>query len=72
MSNFEDDTEFEYEEDGTEFEFELLNSEDGKTVTLVCHSDKALAPDEFAQALRSFADRIDSIITMAEVSSSLQ
>ena len=50
------------------FEFELLNSEDGLTTTLVCRSDQPMSPDDFAQALRSFANRIDSIANMSDVS----
>lgn len=57
----------ESEVDEYEFEFELLNSSDGLTVTLVCSADRILTPDEYAGALRAFADRIDSIVTMAEV-----
>lgn len=55
-------------DDGTEYEFEVFNSEDGLFVTLTCFSTKELAPDEYAQALRAFADRIESIVTMSEVS----
>jgi hypothetical protein len=54
-----------------EYEFELMNSEDGHIVTLVCHSNKMLEPCEYAEALRTFADRIDSIVTMAEVGNTL-
>ena len=49
------------------FEFELLNSEDGLTVTLVCRTDHPMTPDEFAQALHSFADRIDAVTSMQEI-----
>jgi len=52
------------------FEFELLNSDDGLTVTLVCRSDVIMTPDEFAQALHSFADRIDTIASMREAEGS--
>lgn len=58
----------EVEKDSYEFEFELLNSEDERIITLVCHSDRIMDPQEYADALRSFADRIDSIATMADVS----
>jgi len=54
--------------DEFEFEFELLNSEDSRTVTLTCHSTRPLEPSEYADALRAFADRIDSLLTMSEVS----
>ena len=57
-----------YEADDISFEFELLNSDDMLITTLVCSADKPLDPCEYAQALRAFADRIDSIVTMAEVS----
>lgn len=57
--------------DEIDFEFELMNSVDGKLITLVCTSNKELTPDEYAQALRQFADRIESIITMSEASSNL-
>lgn len=51
------------------FEFELLNSDDGKIVTLVCSSDRILEPNEYAMALREFANRIETILTMSEVES---
>lgn len=50
------------------FEFELLNSEDGKVITLVCHTDQRLAPDEYAEALRNFADRVETLCSMSEAS----
>lgn len=51
-----------------EYEFELLNSEDELIITLVCHSDRIMDPQTYAEALRAFADRIDSIATMSDVS----
>lgn len=53
-----------------EFEFELLNSEDGRLVTLVCKSERELSPDEYAEALRAFADRIESLCIMSEANPS--
>jgi len=55
-------------DDEIEFEFELTNSDDMSTVVLVCTSSCPLAPDEYAQALRAYADRIEAIATMSEVS----
>lgn len=57
-------------EDSYGYEFELLNSEDGKIITLVCSSERLMTPDEYAQALAAFAERIESILTMAELSNS--
>ena len=54
--------------DDVEFEFELLNSDDCRLITLVCTADRELSPDEYAQALKMFAERIESIVTMAEAS----
>lgn len=54
--------------DGTEFEFELMNSENGLHITLVCRSDKPLEPYDYAQALRAYADRIDSILSIGDLS----
>lgn len=64
--DFEDDF-----TDDIEFSFELVNSEDGLIVTLACVSSKELMPDEYAKALRDYADRIETITTMAEISSIL-
>lgn len=51
----------EYDDDGYEefdFEFELLNSEDGLIVTLVCACSRELTPDEYADALVAFSQRM--------------
>lgn len=53
------------------FEFELHSTDDGKIITLVCTTDRELTPDEYAQALQEFAERIDSIVNMNEVVSDL-
>jgi len=60
--------EFDEEESRTElgFEFEMLNSADGKIITLVCTADTELTPDEYVTALRAFADRIETILTIGE------
>lgn len=50
-----------------DFEFELLNSTDGRIITLVCSTSRELSPDEYAQALIAFAERISSILDMSEV-----
>lgn len=50
------------------FEFELLNSNDGKTITLVCVVDREVTPDEYAVALIAFAERINSLLSMSEAS----
>lgn len=50
-------TEAEFDE--YDYEFELLNSDDGLLVTLVCASSRELAPEEYLEALRSFIDRMD-------------
>lgn len=47
-----------------DYEFELLNSEDGLTVTLVCRSSEPLCPEDFALALHEFADRIDILLSL--------
>lgn len=61
-----DDEEIEEE---IEFEFEVHNSEDMKILTLICHSDKPLDPADFAYALKAFADRIEVIVSMEQLSS---
>jgi len=48
------------------FEFELLNSDDGRLITLVCALDREISPEEYAEALRAFADHIESLTAMAE------
>jgi hypothetical protein len=49
------------------FSFELLNSPDGLIITLVCCSTQELSPDEYAEALKAFADRICALTSMSEV-----
>lgn len=51
-------------EEEIDFEFELVNSDDGRVITLVCRTPRELFPDEYAQALKAFADRIESLISM--------
>jgi len=41
------------------FTFELLNSEDGKCITLVCLSEQEMTPDEFVFALKEYAKSIE-------------
>lgn len=60
---------FEDEDDEIEYSFELLNSDDGKLITLVCSCDKEMNPTEFAEALKQFADRIESLVTLTEAES---
>lgn len=60
------DNEEDFEE--YEYEFELMNSNDEKLITLACRSSKVLDPTEFAEALRNYADRIESILSMSELS----
>lgn len=57
-----------YEIDELDFQFELLNDDDLRVITLVCTASRPLAPDEYACALMAFAERIESLATMAEVS----
>jgi len=54
------------EYDDYEFEFELVNSDDGLTVTLVCEASRPLTPDEFADALVAFAERMRILGNMNE------
>lgn len=70
MSAFDEDDESDFTDD-IEFSFELLNSADGLIITLACISSKEMLPDEYAKALRDYADRIESIMSMAEVSTTL-
>lgn len=53
----EDSGEPDHEE--IDFEFEMSGSEDMLTVTLTCCSNRPLAPDEFAQALRDYAASLE-------------
>ena len=57
--------------DEISFQFELLNSVDEKTITLVCSSDKPLNPDEYREALRSFLERLDTIMSLDETNGNL-
>lgn len=57
------------EDDEFEFEFELLNSEDGKVITLVCSVSREIGPQEYAEALMAFAERIGTLLTMSEADS---
>lgn len=59
------------DEEDLEFEFELLNSPDSKIITLVCSSKRPLSPDEYAEALKAFADRIDSIMSLSDADNTL-
>lgn len=54
----------EKEKEEINFQFELLNSEDGRTITLVCSSDIPLDPDEYAEALRCFLERLDTLSSL--------
>lgn len=62
---------YEDDEEETSFEFELLNSDCLTIATLVCKADKEITPDVYASALREYADRIESILSMAECSDNL-
>jgi hypothetical protein len=50
-----------------DYEFELLNSDDERIITLACRSSKILSPTEYAEAIRAYADRIESILHMSEL-----
>ena len=65
MKGYDADEEYDIETD-CNFEFEMLNSADGKIITLVCTADKELTPDEYVTALRAFASRIETILTLGE------
>jgi len=67
MKGYDDEEDdYGYEQSECRFEFEMLNSADGKIITLVCTSDEELTPDEYATALRAFATRIETILTIGE------
>jgi hypothetical protein len=57
------------EDEEYEFEFELLDSDNPSIITLACYSSKELSPEEYADALRAYADRIESIANMSELTS---
>lgn len=59
-----------WDEEELEVEFELLNSEEGKIITLVASCSREPDPLEYAQMLREFAERIESLTTMSELSNS--
>lgn len=40
-------------------QFELLNSEDERTITLVCSADEPMDPLSFADALKKYAKQIE-------------
>lgn len=46
------------DENGVEFQLELVATDDPKTLILVCRSNVALKPKEYAQALIFYADQI--------------
>ena len=56
----------EFEGDELTFEFELLNSDDHRTITLVCTSDIEMTPDEYSQALIAFAERMQVLGEFSE------
>lgn len=55
-------------DDEGQFEFEILNSHDGKIITLVCRSDKELHPLEYADAIVKYAERIKTLVSLSEFS----
>ena len=57
--------------DDVDFQFELNNSADGLIITLVCASSRPLNPDEYAYALRTYVDRIETITSMTEIAGPL-
>lgn len=59
----------EYERVEYEYEFELLNSVDGKVITLACTSNHELDPQQYAHALMSYAERILTVQSMSEIMS---
>lgn len=62
----DDDDEYGFEAEDLKFSFELLNSEDGKCITLVCISETELTPDEFAYALKEYARSIEIHLDISE------
>lgn len=52
--------------DDIDVSFELLNSVDCLTITLVCSTEKELNPYDYAEALRAFADRIETLSSINE------
>lgn len=65
-----DSTEEDFDED-FEFEFQLLNSEDGKIITLVCSANRELSPDEYVQALIAFAERMEALSSLSDASNTM-
>lgn len=59
------------EDDQLDLHFELLNSDDLLTTTLSVRSNVPLTPEDFVAAIRAYADRIDAISTMSEVSNTI-
>lgn len=57
------------EDEEYEYEMEIMTDDDKKLITLTCVSSKLLTPDEFAEALRAYADRIDTLLSMRDLSS---
>lgn len=56
---FDESDEYDKFGESVNFTFELLNSDDGKTVTLVCVAERELTPDEYVKALKEFTKQID-------------
>lgn len=54
------------EDDQLDLHFELINSDDLLLTTLTVRSNVPLTPEDFAAAIRAYADRIDVINTMAD------
>lgn len=65
MAQWEDD-DAPQEDRVVDYEFELMTSDDGLRITLICRASSELSPDEFAQALRDFAHHIESLVSVAE------
>jgi len=57
--------------DDFNFEMEVLRDETETLITLSCKSDRPLTVDEYVFAIRSFADRIETLTSIAELANTV-
>lgn len=50
-----------------EFQFELVETDDPETLVLVCVSSRPLSPEDYAQALMSYAQQIINATDMKQL-----
>lgn len=65
------DPEDEIESDSFSFQFELVETDDPETLVLVCVSSRPLSPEDYAQALISYAQQIIGVTDVKDLDKAL-